>query len=655
MNRRHVGALAAFVAAWCAILWGVHDPGTFNVDEVQYLLAAKRFAEHGDFLLPNGYAQFRSNLLLFLHPGNLAALPSQAESTFFVPPYYPMAMAAAYGLLGLPGMFAATLACHAFCLAAMAVLSGRLLDDEAEARQARWIAFGLATGGAYFADYAIAIINHMASLALLLGAALTHPLLRRRNEQSLLPSCVACGLLAGIACGVRSQSVVTAAALGVFLLVPHRFAPLRLAAWLAGFAPPIAGLSLVNLARFDDPFPFSYGTTAQWSAMPLGRVLIGHGPALALAAVAGVAILLALWSRTARLWEGAGETARRRAASVALGAGLAACGLVLLAPPFARQTLDRFVGVWVWPLAGEWRDTLLACFHVGPRAAWLQTFPVGLAALAASFGIARSLPEGRSPAVVLLAAIVAGNLAFVCALPGNGGYFFNQRYLIDAAAFAIVLAAVGGAVLAPRLARRDLLVGGAVAVVLAAAVFAVPAMKESEALLPLLAERGLLPAVAVALAVGAALAFSPRGRRAAAGARIVAAIGPCCLVLPLLLHARVAMAETREYRATRREAYEKLLAIVPDGSLLVVHGGQREPAGRLKEFRDVWVADAQRTGWKEVPELLAAARDGGLREHFFVAPASAPPETLAVIAERWRGEVVMEKPFPLLRLVPVGP
>lgn len=648
---RDLLAMAAIALLWCGLLWILHDPGTFNVDEIQYLLATQRFAEHRDFLLPNGYAEFPGNLLLFLHPSDLASLPNQAEMTSFAPPYYPVIAAPFYALAGIQGMFAMTLLCYAAVLMMVPALAARLVDDPIAARRARWIAFAAAIGGTYLADYGIAVINHMFNALLLLAAAALHPVLRAKDgDDPRLGACFLSGLLGGIACGVRVQSVVTAGVLGIGMFMPHRASRLRVAAWAAGFAVPVAGLSLINLSRFGDPFPFSYGMTAQWSTTPLGRVLLGWTGAAAVLALVAAAIV-ATDPRIQKRWAALAPDAALRLARRILASGLAATAVVVLLPPFARQTLDRIFGVWIWPIAGQWDQSLIMPVFVGWRAAWLQSFPMSLAVLAASVGLLGRVPERARPACVLLAGIVAANMAFVCALPNNGGFFHNQRYLVDAVVFALVLAGAAGSALAPGIARRDAAAGAVAAIVLAAGLGIVAAM-EWEALSAVVLSRAILPVVGLALAAGAMLAFSANPGSSRTGVRLVSFLGPSCLLVPLLVHARIAMVATHEYRSSRREACEAMLDFVPDGSLLVVFGGQREPAGLLKESRDVWVADAARTEWKGVPELLREARDRGLREHFFISTGSAPPEMLAGLGAEWRGEFAMEKPFALLRLVP---
>ncbi len=650
MTRRTLILVTAVSVAWTIVLWLFHDPGTFNIDEVHYLLAAKSFAETAGFVVPNGFDRFPHNLLLFMHPARLAELPGQTGMTAFIPPWYCIFAAPFHRLFGLPGLFLLTALCYAASLVLVAVLASRAA---AAPDRAAWLALAAAVGGTYWADYGVAVINHALDAALALGAIALHPAFARRDDRAepLLARAFACGMLAGIATGVRYQTVVTAFGLGVFMLAAHPAAIRRAFAFLAGFLPWIVALSMVNAARFGDPFPFSYGVTANWKTASLLGVFVRHFLPFVLLLALAAGIVAFLYGRLLARWSALPPDRRSTIVFRAIAALCALPVLLLALPPFRAHVLERFLGVWLWPAGESWHVAGPLSLFAGVRRAWLQSFPLAPLCLAAPVVAAwrARRASGVPDAVLLAGALLWLHTLFALLLHNNGGYFFNQRYLLDATLFGVIALSTVAAPALDRTSGPAIGGGGVVAVLLA--LFYLLAVQKGGPATPfeVLVDRGILPLVALLLVIAVALSYRvPR-------LRILASILlPVALVLPLVVHAWTDMAASHEYRKTRREAYERLLAVVPDGSLLVVYGGQREPAGRLKESRDVWVADAQRTEWEGVSELVAFVRESGARERVFLSPAGdVPPallrETLTL------GTLVFEKPFPLYELPRAAP
>src|SRR5690606_2682236 len=143
-------------------------------------LAAERFATAGTFTVPNGFVEFRHDVLLFFHPQPLESLPGQTELSTFIPPLYTFPAAAFYLLAGIHGLFAMN--ALAFIVAmVLAMRIARRLAPEEHGNLAEWLTLAAFVGGSFLSGYAVAIVNHALTLALFLGAVCLHPLMRSGN------------------------------------------------------------------------------------------------------------------------------------------------------------------------------------------------------------------------------------------------------------------------------------------------------------------------------------------------------------------------------------------------------------------------------------------------------------------------------------------
>lgn len=642
-----------FGALLLAILWaGFAHPGTFNVDELHYLLAAKQWAHHGTHTMPNGFGAFRTELLLFLHPHPSGGLPTQHELTSFVPPFTTFLSAPPYALFGRDGLAQLSSVAWLGSLLLVVMLAVRLAPRDSN-ESPLWhgaLAGALFMGSSYFADYAIALTNHMPALFLLLAAVACHPVWwadwqRDAPPAPRVPRAVACGLLVGLACGVRLQAVAPAVVLALGCLALPRRAWATLAGFLAGFLPPLLAMAAINAERFGTFQPFTYGTPANSRLVSLlGPALEGGYGWLVLAGalLAGVLGVAAL-----RRWVLAQPEPSLRVLLL-VAAGGAALLMLLLLP----RTLERIIGLVPAALASEPAQVAGGILWNGPRRALLQSFPLG--AMLAVVPVLLLVPRPTSPAatapLLLVLATAWANVALVLMLRNNGGFFMNQRYLIEAAALAIIVAPL---VLVPmlracppmqhRTAGWALRAGASVAGVLAAFMLLQPS--------PALAA-GLMLDRLLGLALAAALVAAVAMHHGARLVPLVWALLPCLLILPFMRHMMYEMRPVHAYRESRHQMHLAMAEVVPDGSLMVVYGGQREPAGRLKESRDVWVADAFRTDFEGVAELLENAHRMGLRQHLFITVRPTPRPLLERLNRTFRLVPVKFGSVDFLQLIP---
>jgi len=245
----------------------------------------------------------------------------------------------------------------------------------------------------------------------------------------------------------------------------------------------------------------------------------------------------------------------------------------------------------------------------------------------------------------------------VLALGNNGGYFMNQRYLIEAVAFGFV---VTPALLWPWLAELRRFGPWAVGGALVAMLLGLRALRlPMETLQPVSQGLALLldRAVPVLLALGLAglgVAWMA-GKRSDALRAALACLLAAAAVLPIFNHAAFDRRLVRDYRASRRALAADLDAVVPEGSLLIVYGGQREPAARLKETRDIWVADALRSEWAGVPELARDVLKLGDRKFVYLFPDALPKPVLEELAQSFTlREVRLGARRRLAELVPLA-
>jgi hypothetical protein len=638
------------LAGWTLLLIFFSDPGTFNIDEVHYLLAAHQFSTDGSFLVPNGFAEFRHDVMLFMHPQPLEALPGQRELTTFIPPLYTFPAALLYSLAGIRGLFALNV--MGFVIAVMlAMRIVRELVDEAHREAAQWLTLGALIAGSHLSGYAVVIVNHALALALVLGSISLHPVFRQRAKGSTpLLLTLASGLLLGMAFGVRLQHIVTIAVAVLFCLAVPRRPVAHLLALVAGIVPPVLLVSWINHERFESWNPLSYGVSAQARLVPLFGDALSRPAILLAGGLLGLVVLLLAAAGRDRLRQWfVRPGAEQRLQSLAWVAGSLPL-VMLIIPPFGGHFAERVVGLFSFaPMDSEWREGVIPMLAVwkGVRTPLLASAPLVLTGLAMPFLLAARELSVRA---WMLWAIAWAHLLFVCLLTNNGGYFMSQRYLLEAAVPSLILFAM---IVAPvvRQVPQQAWLGGAGVVALAVFLLLTlgtpgRVLGSPPTSLDLLVGRVLPLVIAVAVLVG--IAMHAAGKHA--GRLVLGLALPASLVVPAMHLAWYDLAHEHEYRRTRRETWIELSKVVPDRSLLIVYGGQREPAARLKTSRDVWVADALRTEWEGVEELLHETSRNGWRDGIYLVSTGMPDEMQQWIVQHARLQRVMEDPFALYRV-----
>ncbi|MEQ8821890.1 MAG: hypothetical protein RLY93_16760 [Sumerlaeia bacterium] len=673
--RAHLLAMLGLAVLWSANLgWAGWSPGLFNIDELHYVLAAQRFAENQNFEVANGFASFRDSLLLFMHPLRLRALPEQDVMTTFIPPLWTFPAAVAWSVAGAAGIKVFNLLCYVVALMGIGWLGGRLASDHdgsspADASwspRAGWIALAFAAGGTYFAEYAVSANSHMLTLALVLGALAAHPLMLSRNPSAAAPALLLggaflCGLLIGCAVGVRLQSIVPAAALGAGMLLLPRRAVSAALAYLGGLAGPMALTSAINAHRFGIANPFTYGIPVQRRLQMFLDPIERH-PALAFLVIAlAIAGALAAYRWAAGCWMTVEPTRRQR---LTLGALWAALGLLLalaFLTPLRGNFAERVTGLLLFGNPNDyWRGLdPIAMVWTGFRSALLPTAPVLVLGLLAPLLLPAE--AAADPRRLLLIGLAWSSALFVCLLKNNGGFFMNQRYLIEAAVFALLLSVDLIARWSPRLPRGSLLAGAGLAVALVGGVISLgtPGLVVA---LPL--EQGVsfwaLPdfwfsrVVPILLALGLLVSgLALRWSRGAPPAPARWVFGLClvpCALLPFVLHAWYHWVFTHEYRETNWAGTQAMAPHIPDGSLILVSGREREIAGYLKLDRDVWIADTQRAPAADTQRVFRDILASGQRPHIYATLTALG----AFEGQPYEWRLVVDGPVRVAELVGAG-
>ena len=430
-NRLASSALAATILLiTVAAGWLFLHPGVFSVDESHYLLAAQA-AARGSFAIENGFEKTGDPSLLYFY----TVVPEEVEkrgSIATVPPYHSFLAGLFLALGDTAGVIWLNLL--AFLASALAVRRlGRRLG--ASPALANLIMFLFVTGGMSF-EYALGIWPH--ALAQCLALWMLVFFLDGRNKLMLF---FFSGLLGGLGVGVRLQQIVWLVALSTSWLFLGREKLRALAAWLTGWAIPLAGLGAINYLRLGSFNPFTYGKG-------LGQIaafnwLVRGWPWL-LAAAACFLLFWLFFSVPTK----ANEKKRDFRPFWAAAAGAA----MFLFIPGLREIFFDYLGRLGFFLV----DPALASerFHSQGAVigAWGQEYFGGMlkkgllevmpfAALALSSFL--HIPDGVTDRLAYQRLALAA-LASVALLPlilSPGGFCYNPRYLLEVAPLLLLLAA----------------------------------------------------------------------------------------------------------------------------------------------------------------------------------------------------------------------
>ena len=237
------------------------------------------------------------------------------------------------------------------------------------------------------------------------------------------------GFLFAVAVGVRLDSVFAGLALAVPLVTTRSFGWRPLLACGVGALPPLAALAWINLLKFGDPLPFSYGRTGSGG---YADSLMVYAP-VALALTLGFALLV--WHRLRPF-----HLTRRRVAGL-LVLALAAVALTPFGRHLAFGVFQIVVDLRVRPEIPEpalSRSTGGAVVYWGAvKKTLLQSCPYLVLIVPTAL---RSLFDGSYGSRGLLWLAPIGFVGFYGYLAWHGSVGWNMRYLNPALPFFAILA-----------------------------------------------------------------------------------------------------------------------------------------------------------------------------------------------------------------------
>ncbi len=418
---------AAIALLWLFLAVFVHPAGLLSIDEFFYVIGADELLRSGSLIVRNGYETWPSEdlRLRFLVAGPNGLTPQYPHGYMFL-------AAPFYALMGLNGF----ILLNALAAVGTLALTWRLAREALGDARAATLAAAVLALATWLPDYALAVWPHAVATFFTTLAITLFFLASRRERCARLA--LGAGLAGGLAVAMRADAILAAAALALW--APAFAArPVRLFLWGAlGALPPFLAMSAVNLHKFGEFFPLSYGSAGSQSvAGHLGLVPAG---------LAVLAFLAALRN------DGFRDFLDRRRWLIAAGAAVLAALLIALVPAAGTLATRLSIGfqTLVVDLQGftAWdrfpsitRDDhgYLVFFTIYKKAVGqsLPWLPLAIAALA----LLRR-PERR--AGIMLAAITA----VVWLLPflpnqWHGGLSNNMRYLTPALPFVAILFAAG--------------------------------------------------------------------------------------------------------------------------------------------------------------------------------------------------------------------
>jgi len=184
--------------------------GPFSIDEANYLVTVTGLRA-GTLAVPGTEGLTPSKELFYFDPEAFGRNASHTPVVSVAPPLYaPIALPFSY--LGWRGfVFLNTLS---YLLTALLVFI--LVRRFATERQTPWIAAAITLFGGYAIEYSQGLWPHMLSVALVTSAVYAAT---RVWEGGSPWFSVICGLLIGVATGIREQSIIIAGLLGITILL----------------------------------------------------------------------------------------------------------------------------------------------------------------------------------------------------------------------------------------------------------------------------------------------------------------------------------------------------------------------------------------------------------------------------------------------------
>lgn len=234
--------------AWAA-LWLWQPAGPYNADEAIQIAAMRAMLDGHGFVIENGHALFKSRDLLLWY-----LIPTPAGTVSQYPSGYTFVALPFYAAAGIRGVFLLHLLAGggvlwaSFCMAA-------LLTDVRTAR----LAVALLAGASFLVDYTVAIWPHMPATFLGMLAALAAVRIGTGTTVRPFATALLGGLAAGAALNLRLDILFLMPALALWVIFYARNLAPALAGAVMGLVPGLALASSLNLAKFGQLSPVSYG------------------------------------------------------------------------------------------------------------------------------------------------------------------------------------------------------------------------------------------------------------------------------------------------------------------------------------------------------------------------------------------------------------
>jgi len=405
-------------------------PGPLTWDSGTYHMMVRGLYETGSFFIPNGYEDLSSPLLAVgqttVKHGHIVSQYPEFY-TFLSLPFY-----ALFGFRGLMVLNALAFGGTCFLLWRMS----RWFSDHPNAPIAAVSIYALAT---YSIEFTQSSYPHLTSTFLICtsvwlvwSAALEKEGVRgavsARMQSPEVRSALA-GFVFAVAVGVRLDSVFAGLALAVPLVTARSLGLRPLFACAVGALLPFAALAWINLLKFGDPLPFSYGRAG---AGGYTDSLTFYAPvALAL----GLGFALLVWHRLYPFH------LTRRGAALLLILALAAVALTPFGRRLAFGVFQIVVDLRVRP---EITEPALSRSAGGAVVYWgvvkkalLQSCPYLVLIVPPAL---RGLLGERYGSRGLLWLVPIGFIGFYGYLAWHGSVGWNMRYLNPALPFLAILA-----------------------------------------------------------------------------------------------------------------------------------------------------------------------------------------------------------------------
>jgi hypothetical protein len=525
-SRKEINTLIALLFVVGLLLTATAIRGPFTIDEVNYLVTVVGLRE-GTLAVPGTEGLHPSKELFSFDPEAYGRIASAPVFSIAPPLYAPIALP--FLLLGWRGLV--LLNTLSYLLTALIIFF--MARHYAAKRQTPWIAAALTLFGGFAVEYSQGLWPHMLSVFLV-----TLAVFAARNvwEGGSPRTALICGLLMGVATGVREQNIILACIMGMTLLL---FGAKKIisSAWFAlGASIPLGSIAAFHFVRRGvfHPFPKVIALSDHLTQSVSGS--------------SAASPLRMFWARVVDF---------------------------SAFPPITDSIQSHFYKM----------DLASGVVLVGGvvKKALIQSSPwvaLGLVILILSWST-RSAESGNDRRILrILSLFVLPFLLIMTLISGErlDGLCYNQRYFLEIMPLmALVLALALDWVSARPSAFIIGLIGSGV-------LFAMALMLPSRSL----REIALLR-IPLALALLLVLVWFFRSKERMA--QVLLILVSCSVAWGLFVHVSFDLSASRMQRAKNAAKLEVLESTIPDHSALFAYWGAKDAAGPLVLSRDVVVLD----------------------------------------------------------------